>query len=228
MDLIHSLNKQSSDSKGDKELVLQNLLVMPNRYYQEEDLLRLSNNLKSNFNTYILNSYYPSGDDVSSFVEAIRKELEDKRIRNFTLLGIGPGASIAQAFAIFNMRSVRRLVLCNATSRIKPNFWAKLIDRLEKYLPLGLPLRSMTKDFDSRPYLHRIYCPTLVTYSLQEYPYVIEQSKYIGKQIPNSWLNELQNRPITEFGEFSQEFIQMLSEFMKVPAKRPQKNVRVA
>ena len=200
------------------------LLVLPDRQVRSQDAERLVGELKHDFTNVVLSTDLPSGDSILSFCEELEEALIREKIKRVTVLGIGPGASIAQALAVSAPKIIRRAIVCNATTRMAPSLGSIIVDRMEKFLPLGLPLRNLSADFDSRPFLHRIHCPVLVLYSKSQRTFVKEQGDFIVERIPNAWIDILEREPINEFGQFSDALLEHIRAFMQVPTKRPQKN----
>ena len=132
---------------------------------------------------------------------------------------------MAQAVAIEYPKLVRRLVLLDATTQLEPNLVSRAIDRVEQFLPLGLPLRSLSRHYDSRSMLHRIHCPTLVFVSPQASVFTRAQSEMIARRIPNAWRSLLKSPPLSRESVFSAEVQGLLEEFLQVPVKCPQKNL---
>ena len=174
----------------------------------------------------VLNKPIPSGQNIISFAEIILDEIEKLGMKRITLIGIEDGASVVQALSILDPRLFRRAILIDPRSRVSPGIGTKVVDWIEKFLPVGLPFRAMNKDFDSRPFLHRIRCPILVALSPQENFYNMRESSYIASKIPNCYLVKTKSNPIEADGDrFSSEFLDLLKEFQDSPAKRPQKNL---
>lgn len=211
------------DSKAEHSV----LLLVPEGQFRGKDVDAFAKKLSQEFKTFVLTSPLPSEDQVTSYTEQFGRTLLELGIKRATIFGIGAGASIAQATAVMLPRMVRRLVLLDATARLAPGFLTRFIDRVERFLPLGLPLRTLTKNFDSRPLLHRIYCPSLVLVSKKAGDYVKSQSTFISQKIPNAWFAVV-GKPYTNRGSvLSDELCSLVSKFLQVPVKRPQKPNRV-
>lgn len=148
--------------------------------------------------------------------------LEEKKIKSLSLIGWQEGGALAQAISVRTWRILRRLVLLDSFTRLSPTWFEQLVDRIESYLPLGLPLRNTTNAYDSRPELHRIHCPTLVLRSLDSDMHLDFQAQLLNKYIPNSWLKKL-TEPAMASNQLSQELSKLISDFEQVPAKRSQK-----
>lgn len=176
------------------------------------------------FALYVLSSDLPSSENVESFAESLNRHCRKEGMRRVTVLGVGRGANVALAFTVAAAKLVRRLVVLNGTSRLAPGLFARAVDAVEEFLPLGLPLRPLSKTYDARPTLHRIHCPVLVLVSRQAGSFVRDQAALLAARIPNAWRRELSQPELAEDGRLSDELRQTLREFLQVPVKRPQKS----
>lgn len=159
--------------------------------------------------------------DVWTFVHRLRKMAADAGLRQATLVAEDAGASAAQALAAFDSRFVRRLVLLRPTCRVRPSLTRRIVDAIEHALPLGLPLRQTPPDFDSRPFLHRITCPTLIVDHVNS-PQSCDSRK-LAAAIPNAWNVSLLD---WSSSDALKELLEIIRQFREVPAKRPQKSLR--
>ena len=204
-------------------------VLIPNRTISENEARQLAAGLTAFFKTYVVTSSLPKVDEVLSFAELLSEKLSDERIRWATVCGIGPGASIAQALALVDTKVIRRLILVDATTRLAPGLRTRIIDRIERFLPLGLPLRTSSKEFDARPMLHRIHRPTMVVVTSQASTYVKSQCALVARNMPTAWLSQLSltesgGAAIDPKGLLSSELLSLINQFVEVPAKRPLKN----
>ena len=165
----------------------------------------------------------PEGKDVISFSEVLLSQIEKLSLKRINLIGFYQGANIVQALTILSPRLFRRVVLIDPMARVSPSLKTKIIDFIEKYLPVGLPFRASTKEFDSRPFLHRIRCPVVVLKSPDASFYTQAESDYIASKIPNCYLVSLKEKIIPK--NFSDEFLSIVKDFNQSPVKRPQKNL---
>jgi pimeloyl-ACP methyl ester carboxylesterase len=147
-------------------------------------------------------------------------------VKRATFLGIAAGGAVVQAMSNVYPKTVRRVILLDSSARVAPGFWQKVSDYLEEFFPLGLPLRSLSAEFDSRPMLHRIHCPALVLVSASAGVWLEDQAKMIARRIPNAWFAKLKGSSLNHEGVLSEELRSKVKEFLQVPAKRPQKALR--
>lgn len=172
------------------------------------------------------NKNVPNGSEVLVYSERMLKEIEKLGLKRITLVGVAEGANVVQALTILSPRLFRRAVLIDPQSRMNPAIFTKIIDWIEKYLPVGLPFKASNKEFDSRPFLHRIRCPILVLKTPSANFYNVLETNYIASKIPNCYHIALKEKLIkTEGKGFSDEFLELLKNFNDVPVKRPQKNL---
>jgi pimeloyl-ACP methyl ester carboxylesterase len=204
------------------------LLVLPGLYLTEEQSRQLASSFGTEFSVYVVRANSPSSSEVIFFAEQLYQCLAKERLKRATVLGFDSGGGIAVALSDSFPKFVRRLVLLDTTTRIKPGIVSRFIDGLEGLFPLGLPLRRLGKDFDMRPLLHRIHCPTLILSSPRAGVYLRQQASLLAGRIPNAWVQSLQGSPLDENRAISLEFLNLVSDFLQIPVKRPQKNLKAA
>jgi len=152
--------------------------------------------------------------------EEVQARLKELSIRQASFIGFGAAGSLVQNIYLLQPRLIRTVVLIDASTRPHPDFFTRVTERLERTLPLGLPLRKHQKGFDSKPFLHRIRCPTLIVKSSQSTVYQRSEAEVLSSGLPTSWLLSLESE--NEVNELEEH----VSLFQDVPAKRPQKNLR--
>lgn len=182
--------------------------------------------LLDRFDVVTLRSALPAHGQIDSYSSKLIDKLADAGVRRVTVVGVGGGGALAQNLAVEFPTVVRRLVLLNATARVSPGLRTRLMDRVEKFLPLGLPLRAAGDDFDARPVLHRVRCPVIVGLSADAPAYEQAQATYLTRVIPSAWYVALprEDRP----KEFAAGLIDSFDEFLTVPGRRPQKSLKVS
>lgn len=204
------------------------LLLFPDRRKNREQAAQLVDGFTSHFKTLVLTSELPPVDRVEAAVDEIVKELERTAIKRAVVFGLGAGTAVAMALAVAQPRLVRRVVLLDATTRMRPRLLERAVDRIEEFLPLGLPLRPLNSAYDARPSLHRIHAPTLVLTQPHAGSFLREQSALIADRIPNAWLVPLIQPARESTGRISDEVVNRLMEFVQVPVKAPQKRSKLA
>lgn len=165
----------------------------------------------------------PHVEHVPEYTADLARALDDAGVKRLTLIGVSGGGSVAQALAVELPGIVRRVLLVDPTARITPSLSTRIIDRVERFLPTGLPLRSLTAAFDSRPLLHRLRCPVLVLVSPSAGLFEQSQARLIARRAPNARLRHLTEALYDDEGHVSGELAGMLEEFNLTPAKRSQK-----
>ncbi|MDZ4786419.1 MAG: alpha/beta hydrolase [bacterium] len=149
--------------------------------------------------------------------EGLLKFLDLNSIKQATLLGVAEAGAVVQNFTIAYQRRVRRLILLDSPTRPYRSKFEKLLEKIEKVLPLGLPFRAVSAAFDSRSFLQRIRCPALIITTPLASGYIINQSKILINSMATAWGAKL------ELGEERKQMLDLLTSFFEIPAKRPQK-----
>ena len=144
--------------------------------------------------------------------------LLQKSLRQASFVAFAAASSLVMHMALCDLKQVRSLTLIDACTRPHPTLAQRFIDRVESFLPLGLPLRSKDKGFDAKAFLQRLRCPILVLVSSNAGLYARSQAEIFKKGLPTAWSLELGS------ANQSQELKELILDFQKVPAKCPQKN----
>ena len=179
----------------------------------------LAESLAAKSRSLLLECAFVSDSNWQALTNELHQQLKNLNIRQCSLVGFGPASSIIQNLCLQDLRLVRTAVLVDASFRPHPTFISRVIDRIERALPLGLPLRQRLTGFDSKPYLQRIRCPVLVVSTAQSSELSRSQSQCLAQALPTSWRTEL----VAEVG--ADELCQQVLEFQEVPARCPQKNL---
>lgn len=180
-------------------------------------------NLLQHFSVLHVGGLLHQSDKVVQQAEEVSEELSRRKVKRAGILGIGSGASIAQAIAVRTTRLVRHLILIDALTRMSPTLAERVTDVVEKRLPLGLPFRTMSCGYDSRSELHRIQCPTLLLRSQLQDPFLDTQFETISLRVPNCWKLKLRKPIRADAMCFSEELTNLLIDFFEIPVKSPQK-----
>lgn len=183
-----------------------------------DDFLKNFTEFSNEYNFYQLEHDLTRPDLVLDYAQSCIDLFKENKIRSISLVGVDSGGALAQAVAVRTWRILRRLVLVDSVTRVNTTFFEKVLNRVESFLPLGLPLRKRSNAYDSRPELHRVQCPTLIFRSKDSSAdtssaFLDYQANLLNKSIPNSWMKRLENKS---------ELIKEILEFEKVPAKRSQ------
>ena len=143
--------------------------------------------------------------------------LSERGIRQASFVGFGAASALILDFALRELRSVRTLALVDAETRPHATMRDRIIDRAERFFPLGLPLRAQGRWFDVRPFLHLVRCPTLVVVTPQATPHVRAEADIFAAELPTGWQVELPAE------DPAAALCTHLFTFQDVPAKCPQR-----
>ena len=122
--------------------------------------------------------------------EAVGKVFEERELRQVSFICFQDLSSVALRHSIDEGKFVRSLLLIEPVCSPHPTLLDRLINKFEEFLPLGLPLRTLTKGFHAPSFLHRVRCPTAVVIRKNCSEYVREQSAFIVKSVPTAVLFE--------------------------------------
>jgi pimeloyl-ACP methyl ester carboxylesterase len=153
----------------------------------------------------------------SKVLEELEELLLDRKVRAASYLAFGSTSTVVQALALKDPRRVRTAIFVDPETRPHPSYWLRLLDLLERKLPLGLPFRSKVEAFDAKPFLHRLRFPGLVLSSPGATQHQQEQALEMSKAMPTAWLKQLDRLD-------GKTLANIIVDFEKVPAKCPQKN----
>jgi pimeloyl-ACP methyl ester carboxylesterase len=142
-------------------------------------------------------------------------------IRQASFVSFGACCSLVQAVALKEPKFVRSIIFIDASTRAHPSRLSRLVDRIERSLPLGLPLRLGQSGFDAKPFLQRIRCPVMIVTSAMATAYQRSEAAVLEAALPTAWATQLSNLSA------SQALVDLVSNFQKVPAKCPQKGVQI-
>lgn len=160
------------------------------------------------------------GKDWRLALEDILDFIENNGIRSASFIAFEDAAVIVQAICLKKPRLIRTIVFVDGVTRAHPSGFVTLIEKAEKFLPLGLPFRSDFPGFDGKPFLQRIRCPVLIALSAGAEPYVQQQAQLFLDGMPTSFLIDLPQN------QFEDCLARAIESFQLVPAKSPQKNLR--
>ena len=163
-----------------------------------------------------------SAEDLNSWRDARGRCLElldGAGVRQSMYVGLESAGIVPLSIALFDLKSVRSLVLIDPETRPSPSFRDRVIGGIEEYLPLGLPFRGSTPGFDCKPFLQRVRCPVLLVGTPQASDYQVSQKAVFARELPTAWGVAIGNRQDVA------EIVRLISEFQDVPAKCPQRRV---
>ncbi len=154
----------------------------------------------------------------NALTENLLTFLDQQSIRQASLIGFGEAGAVVQNFAIAHQKRVRRILLVDSPTRPHVRWIEKVLNKIEKALPLGLPFRATGAAFDARAFLQRIRCPSMVVITEAASEHVKAEAKILSDSMATAWFKKL------TLHKEKEEFVSIIKEFYSVPAKRPQKN----
>lgn len=159
------------------------------------------------------------------FFNDLIKEIEKLGLKRISLIGIQEAGSLASIMLAEKYpKLVRRLILLDPNVRKEPSMLCFILDKLESFLPCGLPLRnSKDNQIDLRGHIHRINCPSLVLSSKSASFFSKKSIRFLKKRLPNSWCLEFKEEMLQEDSTLCQKAEELIFSFLKTPSKRPQK-----
>jgi uncharacterized protein (TIRG00374 family) len=159
-------------------------------------------------------------------VDTVEGKLAEAGVRSGLCVGIGGGAIVVQALALRAPKLVRQMVLIDAVSRPHPTLWIRVLDRIERYLPLGLPFRNLTDGFDALSLAHRLRSPCVVAVSSQAGAYERSEALVLAERLPTAVLLQSGVRADSRSGpqlSRAECIFEAAAICASLPAKRPQK-----
>lgn len=198
------------------------LLIIPGEGISDEQALLLARELEHNFRVLVYSGPLPGVIGVEKFTAELHERLVRLSVKRSTILAAGSACNVAQAMAVAFPGSVRRLALVDPQSRMFPTAMTKIIDWIESHLPLGLPLRPTSDEFDSRPFLHRLRCPVLIVSTQRAGLMLRSEAQAMHRRIPNAILENL--KPVSG-SSYQHELGALVKDLLQRPVKRPQKNL---
>lgn len=160
------------------------------------------------------------GQDWRAASNELLSFIDSNNIRSVSFVAFGDSAVVAQALALRRPRLLRTMTFIDGATRAHPSSFVRLVEKIEGYLPLGLPFRSDFPGFDGKPFLQRIRCPVLVVLSPYADQYRKAQARLFQYGMPTSFLIEIGE------DEVEQQIARAIVDFQNIPVKMPQKNIR--
>lgn len=191
--------------------------------YEENDYSEiaktLGDKLSSQTRVILVKIASVTDDNWVSLSDQLRAVLTKCGVRQASFVGFASAASVIMNLALLELKLVRTLVLIDASTRPHPRLIDRIADRIERFLPLGLPLRSSGRGFDAKSFLQRLRCPVLVVATSRANNFLYSQAEVFRRGLPSGWVVKLNSQ--NEAEELTKEVL----DFQQIPAKCPQKNV---
>ncbi len=137
-------------------------------------------------------------------------------IRQSSFLSFGAACSVILAMALNDLKIVRTLIFVDGENRPHPSLWQRAVDRIERALPLGLPMRSGIEGFDAKPLLQRLRCPSLIVTSPGASAHSRSEATTFSVGLPTAFEYKLSSN------DYAEELSDLVVSFQDVPAKCPQ------
>ncbi len=161
-----------------------------------------------------------TSEELNLRVQAVLEVLTEANIRQFSCVGLQDSCVVVLQLALKQPKRIRTLVLIDAVTRPHPTALERLYDRIESYLPLGLPFRVRSKGAHFKPFVQRLRCPVLVVRTKEFSSYLENEFQALLSLLPTSWAIRWPTYPEPE------GIIEAIEQFQDVPVKCPQKNLR--
>lgn len=135
----------------------------------------------------------PSTNNIAQLTHDIANLLDLLNIPSSFVLGYGAGGAIAQQFAREHPHCVRGLVLTCSYARSTRNIGEQLGSRMRRSMRTMIGRNEGTDPnvrtqlaFDSRPWLRRLDCPTLVISGESDTVATVQNARELTKRISNA------------------------------------------
>ncbi|RME59292.1 MAG: hypothetical protein D6780_05290, partial [Candidatus Dadabacteria bacterium] len=148
--------------------------------------------------------------------EFVVKFLTEEKIRYADFAAFGAASVVLFSILIEQEKLVKRAVLIEPTFRAYPTLYEKILDKIEAFLPLGLPFRKISSSFDGRPYAQAFRAPVLILTQKNSSSFLQIQAKSMAEKMPNAWIYTVEQ-------DLPSEAAKAIEIFRKMPLKCPQK-----
>ena len=185
-----------------------------------EDSDNLFQELSKSAKVVLLSIPVINKDNWEQITQKLQLLLEEQKVRQASFISFGDAGVVTQNLYLRNAKIVRSLLLIDGSSSPHPTWWDTFIDSLEKYFPLGLPLRGESKNFNARSHLQRIRCPVLRVSTVKATSFFKAESLAASEAMPTAWSCDL----TVDYKDQNQSSVLALiaSQFQEIPAKCPQ------
>ncbi len=132
-----------------------------------------------------------SGSEWEATSAEVETCLESLGVRHCPMIGVGRGSVLVELLAVTRPKLCQVIILADPTVELGASWSERVVARLERWLPLGLPLRMGSDHFFPEPFLHRIRCPVLVVASATSSEAEARHMAILAQRIPNGWFQRL-------------------------------------
>lgn len=178
---------------------------------------QLSSKLAGRARVLCVESELVRAQNWSALSDAILQLAQENSLRQFSVIALGAASVLAQNIMLLDLRTVRSAVLVNPTLRPHPTKFTRFVDRLERYLPLGLPLRSRGEAYDGKSLLQRMRCPVLLVSTAGASPFERGQTVIMAERMPTAWHVEILEP------DFTSALVNVVMDFQGTAARCPQR-----
>lgn len=185
----------------------------------DDNCQKIIENLQLKGRTLVLEAPRINSLNWTDVTQALLAALRESTVRYASFIAIGDAGVLIQNLGFQQLKLIKKIILINPTTCPHPGLFEFSISKIEQFFPLGLPLRSRSKLFDSRAYLHSIRCPVLIIVAQSASKYFHQQAEILAHLLPTAWLK------VIDFELSSAELISTIEEFQNVASKCPQKKV---
>ena len=210
---MHAIQTSSDTGKG------RPFVIIHERGAYSSFSARIAQVLAERTRAILLESPRVSDSNWRELTKILHAKLKELSLRQASFVGFGAAGALVQNVCLEDLKIVRTVAFVDAASRAHPSPLTRFVERMERSLPLGLPLRQRSRGFDAKPYLQRIRCPALVVTTQESSAYLRSEAELLESKLPTSWRLDLSSSDeVTELANF-------ILEFQEVPARCPQKNL---
>lgn len=156
-----------------------------------------------------------SADNWRGLTESLRTQLSAMQVRQASFVAVQSAGAVLQHLCYLDLKAARTVVFIDSSTRPHPSPISRFVDWLERKLPLGLPLRLRSREFDGASFLQRIRCPALAVVSPTASSFERDSGRVLAEGLPTAWLYEASG----EVKETAEEIV----KFQETPARCPQK-----
>lgn len=157
--------------------------------------------------------------------EKLLTELDRTGFKRSSIIAFNRATAVAQIALGRNAQIVRRAVFINPETREEPTGFERFLERWQSGWRWPLPFKLDRERFDIRYLQHRVACPLLIVKTSQASAISAEACESLSERAPSSWLMEIHSVQTTDtVPKLDARFVEVIREFIEVPAKRSQKN----
>ncbi len=179
---------------------------------------QLFEELSTSFKTLLVRVKPFTEDSWKEKAEYLDAVLTAEKLRTAALVAFGNVCPLAQKYSLEHLKMIRSLSLVDATTRPHPRLFSRVLEKIERGLPVGLPFRYRDGGFNTKPFAQRMRFPVLLIATPLATSYQRQETMTLAKVMPTAWLLDmLQN------SNWTKEIAAEITSFQDVAHKVPQK-----